>query len=186
MKKFVGIVLGILLIYSMCSNYFIYAERKDSSTLNSTQIHKNSGFDIFGIKKLYDSKFGGFDWYMNMSNPQADPYLYNYHTLVRNPDGSYSIGNISRLSVYSKDGIGYVEGSMDTYNFTKLSQRGYWYKSRDWKNVEITGEYHYRGGKGQGITQYVRSEDHSLLHNGCGGSSYKTRLWGFERPLVSF
>ena len=57
---------------------------------------------------------------MNMSNPQADPYLYNYHKMIKNPEGSYNIGNVSRLSVYSKDGIGYVECSMDTYNFTKL------------------------------------------------------------------
>ena len=44
---------------------------------------------------------------------------------------------------------------MSTYNFTKLGLTGYWYKPSDWKNVEIAGEYHYRGGKGQGITQYV-------------------------------
>jgi len=101
---------------------------------------------------------------------------------------------------------------MDTYNFTKLGLRGYWYKPSDWKNVEIAGEYHYRRGNGQGITQYVRSEDHSLLHDGCGGSSYKNKiyfngtsnfnranssillevythktwLWRSERPLVSF
>lgn len=55
--------------------------------------------------------------------------------------------------MYSKDGIRYSEGSMNTYNFTKLSQRGYWYKPSDWKNVGITGEYNYRGGKGQGIIQ---------------------------------
>ena len=87
--------------------------------------------------------------------------VYITHKMIKNPDGSYNIGNVSRLSVYSKDGIGYVEGSMDTDNFTSLSLKGYWYKPSDWKNAEITGEYHYRGGNGQGITQYARSEDHS-------------------------
>jgi len=133
--------------------------------------------DVFGILKLYDSKVGGFEWYMNMSNPQSDHYLYNYDKMRKNSDGSYNIGNKSRLSVYSKDGIGYVEGSMDTYNFTRLSTKEYWYKPNDWKNVEITGEYHFKGGKGQGITHYVRSEDHSMLHNGCGGSSYKNKIY---------
>lgn len=37
-----------------------------------------------------------------MSNPQADPYLYNYHKLGKNPDGSYNIGNVSRLSAIQK------------------------------------------------------------------------------------
>ena len=177
MKRLLGIIISILLIYYFCSNHSIYAGTKGPDIAHNIQPANNSSMDIFGIKKLYDSKLGGFEWYMNMSNPQADPYLYNYHKMIKNPDGSYNIGNVSRLSVYSKDGIGYVEGSMDTYNFTKLSLKGYWYKPSDWKNAEITGEYHYRGGNGQGITQYARSEDHSLLHSGCGGSSYKNKIY---------
>jgi len=80
------------------------------------------------------------------------------------------------MSVYSKDGIGYREGNMETYNFTQLSNKGYWYKPTDWKNVEITGEYLYREGKSPGITHYARSEDHSMMNNGCGGSSYKLKI----------
>ena len=171
-----GIVLGILLTCNVCSNHSIYGGTMEHNIEYNIQIHSNRSFDNFGIEKIYNSKLG-FEWYMNMSNPQADPYLYNYHKMGKNPDGSYNIGSFSRLSVYSKDGIGYIEGTMSTYNFTKLGLTGYWYKPSDWKNVEITGEYHYRGGKGQGITQYVRSEDHSVLHNGCGGSSYKNKIY---------
>ena len=65
---------------------------------------------------------------------------------------------------------------METYNFTQSSKKGYWYKPSDWKNVEMTGEYLYKKGEGPGITHYARSEDHSLINNGCGGSSYKLKI----------
>jgi hypothetical protein len=135
-----------------------------------------SDFDIFGIKKIYPTKKGSFEWFMNNHDPESDPYLHNYDSVVKNEDGSYSIGERSRMSVYSKNGIGYPEGNMETYSFTELSKKGYWYKSTDWKNVEVTGEYLYKKGEGPGITHYVRSEDHSTINNGCGGSSYKLKI----------
>lgn len=156
---------------------FLYNGQIGFHTLNVVQSYTNSDIDVFGIGKLYESKPGAFEWYVNMVNPKEDPYQYNYNKMVKNPDGSYSIGNFSKLSVYSKDGVGYNEGSMQTYNFTKLDFKGYWYKPNDWKNIAMTGEFHYRGGNGQGITHYVRSEDHSLLHSGCGASSYKNKIY---------
>lgn len=187
----IGFAMGLLFTYSQNSigltysvmgkmintSQLLYSETSEFNTTSIFQPYDNSSMDIFGIRKLYDSNLGSFEWYMNMSNPQADPFLYNYHRMVKNADGSYNIGNFSRLSVFSKDGIGYVEGRMESYNFNKLTERGYWYKSSDWKNVEITGEYRYKGGNGQGITHYVRSEDHSRLHDGCGGSSYKNKIY---------
>lgn len=121
----------------------------------------NLDIDIFGIKKIYPTKKNGFEWFMNNYDPESDPYLHNYKSIVKNEDGSYSIGERSRMGVYSKDGIGYPKGNMETYNFTELSKKGYWYKPTDWKNVEITGEYLYKKGEGPGITHYARSEDHS-------------------------
>jgi hypothetical protein len=132
--------------------------------------------DIFGIKKIYPTKKSGFEWFMNNSDPESDPYLHNYKRIVKNEDGSYNIGERSRMGVYSKDGIGYPKRNMETYNFTELSKRGYWYKPTDWKNVEITGEYLYKGGEGPGITHYARSEDQSTINNGCGASSYKLNI----------
>ena len=136
----------------------------------------NLDIDIFGIKKIYPTKKNGFEWFMNNYDPESDPYLHNYKSIVKNEDGSYSIGERSRMGVYSKDGIGYPKGNMETYNFTELSKKGYWYKPSDWKNVEITGEYLYKKGIGPGITHYARSEHHSLINNGCGGSSYKLSI----------
>ncbi|HSF51027.1 MAG TPA: hypothetical protein VLA74_09740, partial [Nitrososphaeraceae archaeon] len=142
------------------------------------QQENSSNFDIFGIKKIYPTKKSGFEWFMNNYDPESDPYLHNYKSIIRNDedDGSYSIGERSRMGVYSKDGIGYPKGNMETYNFTELSKKGYWYKPTDWKNVEITGEYLYKIGEGPGITHYARSEHHSLINNGCGGSSYKLKI----------
>jgi len=135
-----------------------------------------SNFDIFGIKEIYPTKKNGFEWFMNNYDPESDPYLHNYKSIVKNEDGSYNIGERSRMGVYSKDGIGYPKGNMETYNFTELSKKGYWYKPTDWKNVEITGEYLYKIGKGPGITHYTRSEDQSTINNGCGASSYKLNI----------
>jgi hypothetical protein len=151
--------------------------RELSVSLSENFQDNNSMSDIFGIRKIYDTKPGGFEWYMNMDDPEEDPHLNNYGNIQENDNNSYNIGDRSRLSVYSEDGIDNDEGNMDTYDFSKLREKGYWHKPTDWKNVEITGEYHYRGGDGPGITHFVRSEDHSSLHDGCGGSSYKNKIY---------
>jgi hypothetical protein len=151
--------------------------REISVSLSENFQDDNSMSDIFGIRKIYDTKPGGFEWYMNMDDPEEDPHLNNYGNIQENDNNSYNIGDRSRLSVYSEDGIDNDEGNMDTYDFPKLREKGYWHKPTDWKNVEITGEYHYRGGDGPGITHFVRSEDHSSLHDGCGGSSYKNKIY---------
>ncbi|MGE5863119.1 MAG: hypothetical protein ACM31H_05050, partial [Nitrososphaerales archaeon] len=61
------------------------------------QQENSSNFDIFGIKKIYPTKKSGFEWFMNNYDPESDPYLHNYKSIVRNEDGSYSIGERSRM-----------------------------------------------------------------------------------------
>ena len=142
----------------------------DASTLNLRD------YDIFGIEKIYPTAKNGFEWFLNIDDPMSDPYLHNYKNIEKNNDGSYNLGDRSRMGVYSKDGIDYPKGNMETYSFTELSKKGYWYKPSDWTNVEITGEYLYKKGEGSGITHYARSEHHSNVNNGCGGSSYKLKI----------
>ena len=195
-KKTSFIILFSFFLLIVATTYFInenlvfseqnkYKDPESVNQENAAALHKVeikhqvpnfSNFDIFEIKKIYPTKKNGFEWFMNDYDPESDPYLHNYKSIVRNEDGSYSIGERSRMGVYSKDGIGYPKGNMETYNFTELSKKGYWYKPTDWKNVEITGEYLYKKGEGPGITHYARSEDHSLINNGCGGSSYKLKI----------
>lgn len=156
----------------------IYVLSNSNKTLATIESSANSNMsDVFGIRKIYETKPGGFEWYMNMDDPEEDSPLYNYDDMQENNDNSYNIGDRSRMSVYSEDGVGYEEGSMKTYDFSELSSRGYWYKPSDWKNVEVTGEYFYKEGDGPWITHYVRSEDHSKLHDGCGGSSCKNKIY---------
>ena len=118
-----------------------YKDLKSVNQENAAGLHKVeikhqeanfSNFDIFGIKEIYPTKKNGFEWFMNNNDPQSDPYMHNYKSIVKNEDGSYSIGERSRMGVYSKDGIGYPKENMETYNFTELSKKGYWYKLSDW------------------------------------------------------
>ena len=168
------------LVFSQQNEHEDYESIKSNVDLHVAELNihgKNSSdLDIFGIKKIYPTKKGGFEWFLNKEDPESDRYLHNYKSIEKNVDDSFNIGERSRMGVYSKDGIGYPKENMQTYNFTELSKKGYWYKPSDWKNVEITGEYLYKKGQGSGITHYARSEDHSLLHNGCGGSSYKLKI----------
>ena len=64
---------------------------------------------------------------MNMSNPQADPYLYNYHKMIKNPDGSYNIGNVSRLWSIPKMELDMLK-AVWTLTISQASVKGYWYK----------------------------------------------------------
>jgi hypothetical protein len=43
-----------------------------------------SELDIFGITKIYPTKKSGFEWFMNNSDPESDPYLHNYKRIVGN------------------------------------------------------------------------------------------------------
>jgi hypothetical protein len=61
---------------------------------------------------------------MNNYDPELDSYLHNYKSIVRNDeDGSYSIGQRSRMGVYSKDGINYAKGNMETYNLQSSQKK---------------------------------------------------------------
>ena len=72
------------------------------------------------------------------------------------------------MGVYSKDGIEYPKGNMETYSFSELSKKGYWYKQSDWKKCRNYWRIFCtkKGNKDSGITHYARSEHHSNDNNG--------------------
>jgi hypothetical protein len=85
--------------------------KSNSSTLNQN--------DIFGIKKIYPTKQGGREWFMNMSNPKNDPdidFTFDPH-LVKKNDSSWELdkNNKIRINVGTPPNL------------------------PPWKNVEITG-----------------------------------------------
>lgn len=170
------LIIVVLISYFTNANLVFSQENKNSSIVEAKYQQNFSDFDIFGIKKIYPTVKDGFEWFINNSDPKSDPHLHNYKKIVKNEDGSFNIGERSRMGVYSKDGMDYPKRNMTTYNYTELSKRGYWYNPTDWKNVEITGEYLYKKGNGPGITHYARSEDQVTINNGCGASSYKINV----------
>ena len=75
--------------------------------------------DIFGIKKIYPTKQGGREWFMNMTNPKDDPnidFTYDPH-LIKQNDSSWKLdkNNKIRINVGTPSNL------------------------PPWKNIEITG-----------------------------------------------
>ncbi len=48
----------------------------------------SAGVDKFGIRKIYRTKPGGEEWFMNMQNANSDPRFDPQATITKNPDGS--------------------------------------------------------------------------------------------------
>ena len=76
------------------------------------------GIDLFGINKIYPTKEGGREWYVDMKNPFSDVLFSS--TLDR---------NITR----QQDGSWYIAGPAVRLNVGTPSN------AEVWKNVEITG-----------------------------------------------
>jgi hypothetical protein len=75
--------------------------------------------DPFGIKKIYSTKQGGREWFMNMTNPQNDPnveFTYNPN-LVKQNDSSWELDKNDKIRI-----------NIDTPK-----------DLTPWKNIEITG-----------------------------------------------
>src|SRR6476469_600878 len=90
--------------------HFIYANQSEpNSTAN----------EPFGIKKIYSTKQGGREWFMNMTNPQNDPnveFTYN-PKLVKQNDSSWELDKNDKIRI-----------NIDTPK-----------DLTPWKNIEITG-----------------------------------------------
>jgi hypothetical protein len=74
--------------------------------------------DVFGIKKIYPTKSGGREWFINMNDPRSDGifFITSDHNITRQDDGSWRINNSN------------VRLNVDTPP-----------NAEPWKNVEITG-----------------------------------------------
>jgi predicted phosphodiesterase len=150
----------------------------------------NSDVDVFGIKKIYPTKPGGEEWFMNMDNMKADSRVEisgSAHDVKKNSDSSWSaISNEKvRLLVYTSDSKGkFDDENMPTYNLKELAARGHWYKANDWKNIEIGGYFKLNSADDLrlGYSFYTRSIDHSSSHGGCGGATPKFNI-GFDGEI---
>jgi concanavalin A-like lectin/glucanase superfamily protein len=117
-----------------------------------------SSTDIFGIKKLYATKSGGEEWYMNMNNPLSDSRFNPQNTITKNPDGSWKMKSTKvRMAVYTS--TGFDPNDIPTLDHSIIASKGYMLAPNDWRNFEMT--------------QYVKvntsPSDDNFSPNGRGG-----------------
>ena len=137
----------------------------------------------FGIKKIYATKPGGEEWYMNMPSPTNDPRFNSGGlSLTKNADGySYKIESTQvRLRAFTSSG--YSPNQITTLNQQQLATKGYMQSPNDWKNVEITGYFKvnsYTSSTTNGpahITLSSRGGTHDS-NKPCEGTAYHSNLY---------
>jgi hypothetical protein len=118
-------VLNIKLVYyvfppSFAFFFFLFMLNFYMFSITAIQNEGNSGiYDPFGIKKIYPTKPGGREWFMNMSNPENDPHVtFTFNpTLIKQNDSSWKLDKNEKVRI-----------NVDTPQ-----------NLPEWKNVEITG-----------------------------------------------
>ena len=150
--------------------------------------------DKFGIKKIYSTKPGGEEWFMNMQDPNNDPRS-KPPSMSQNSDGSWRVSSDQvRYGVYTS--AGYKPDDVEK-DHGVIASRGYMQSPNDWKNVEMTGQVKFNSGDtGENWAWYARGGRHTGSGNpdGCEGSSLKGDLrytdgtvrWAKEQWHVSY
>ena len=163
------------------------------------QIGTNGGGDAgqndkFGIKKIYASKPGGEQWFMDMQDPINDPRTRPPSSMTQNADGSWRVTSSQvRYNIFASSG--YLPDQV-VKDHSILATRGYMQSSNDWKNVEMTGQVKFNSGGDDDWTWYARGGRHTGdgWPDGCEGSSLKGSLeytsgrvrWAKEQWHVSY
>jgi hypothetical protein len=123
-----------------------------------TELDIYSSSDKFGIVKLYSTKSGGEQWFMDMNNPLTDTRFNPQNTITKNPDGSWKMKSTQvRMAVYTS--TGYDQDDIPTLDHSVIASKGYMLAPNDWRNFEMT--------------QYVKvntsPSDDNFSPNGRGG-----------------
>ena len=192
----------ILQIYNILADHIVFAknddrdskeEEDDDNNFKSTDIASekfNSKYDKFGIEKIYPSKIGGEEWFMNMDNVFDDSQFYPFGVsdskfedsnlrIIQNEDGSWNLkskDNLAkvRMNVYTSDG--YQPKQIETLDHSELAENGFMQSEKDWKNVEITGYIKLNNNNiplSEGrFTWYARGGHHTESEP-CEGVAYK-------------
>jgi len=138
MKKSILLWIGIIVFVVIASIILVY---------NFYLISPNTrfaGLNKFGIKKIYPTKSGGEEWFMNLADPGHDLRVGGEGpptTFVQqNDDGSWKVeGTEVRYGVLTSSG--YHPDLITTLNQGDLAAKGYMQSPNDWKNVEMTGYF---------------------------------------------
>jgi hypothetical protein len=141
--------------------------------------------DPFGIRKIYQTKAGGEEWYMNMANPTNDPRT-RPPSMTLNPPGCspsdpcWRVTSTQvRYNVFTSSG--YNPSQITTLDHSELEQKGYMQSPNDWKNVEMTGYVRVvtDNTDTENFVWYARGGRHTGngAPEGCEGSSIKGDLF---------
>ena len=155
----------------------------DGSTGDST-----SGDDV---KMIYPTLPGGETWFFNPTDPDDGQFDRNGAEISKNSDGSWHLkpGTTRMYAFMKSSGLlsDEVRGSLPTYDYSELAQKGYFYKPTDWKNLEVTMYAKVYGTSGgDELSIVTRSMRHSNnIAEGCGGSSYHNNI-GFTDGKFKF
>jgi hypothetical protein len=150
----------------------------------------NLKYDKFGIEKIYPSKIGGEEWFMNMNNVFDDSQFYPFGVsdskfedsnleIIQNEDGSWKLKSNDdlakvRMNVHTSEG--YQPKQIESLDHSELAENGYMQSEKDWKNVEITGYIKLNNNNiplSEGrFTWYARGGHHTDSEP-CEGVAYK-------------
>ena len=134
-----------------------------------------SNVDIFGIKKLYSTKSGGEQWFMDMNNPLGDSRFNPQNTITKNPDGSWKMKSTQvRMNVYTS--TGYDSDDIPTLDHSTIASKGYMLRANDWRNFEMTQYVKVNTSPSDdNLAPYGRGGRHTGdgAPLGCEGSSMK-------------
>jgi hypothetical protein len=138
----------------------------------STEL-ESQAYDPFGIRKIYHTKSGGEEWFMNMEDLLGDPRVMNTEgeNIKKKSDGSWeSAGGDNgelRLEAWSPD-------------YSNMDET----KAARWLNVEITYYVKVMEKKKSEKNEYppyawqlYSRGGHHSKNNPCAGSAYKGRWW---------
>ncbi|MGE0550933.1 MAG: discoidin domain-containing protein [Kofleriaceae bacterium] len=110
-----------------------------------------TGVDPFGVKKLFPTKPGGEEWYVNMNDARSSPRFKNLPTMTKQPDGSWRVSaNQVRMEAWSPE-------------------------NKKWLNVEITS--YAKVTSGGGLLQMYSRGGHHSSNRPCEGSAIKSRMY---------
>jgi uncharacterized protein YxeA len=108
-----------------------------NSYAHITELDIFASGDKFGVIKLYSTKSGGEQWYMDMNNPLGDSRFNPQNTITKNPDGSWKMKSTKvRMAVYTS--TGYDQNDIPTLDHSVIASKGYMLAPNDWRNFEMT------------------------------------------------
>jgi hypothetical protein len=131
---------------------------------SSAQFYTDS-VDKFGVKKIYQTKPTGREWYVNMDNPHNDKiFILGNIQLERQRDGSWQIGSTNIQDTFN--GKYHIIMGVNTPP-----------GQAEWKNVEITGyaKVLSTSDPTNVLQWFARGANHTV-NAPCEGTSLKGRI----------